>query len=349
MHESLLKSELSKKGLGRDEVDAYLTRFDGLKPPTARDNAIKRDLEDVKMKSGDDIRNAIATRARDKAVDRFKASDVSPRDAYDNLVARGIVKPKIEKGVDVNRPAADAKWSKDPKDTSPANPQNWDVVPAKGADAKRISQDPLVSKADFKTNVAEVRKDTERRQYLSGAYEKYKAWAMADPGNPPNYDKGLGMKDEAEVRKRFDKLTTQLKLTNSDGTPDAFDPNATGENDPAQAFFPVKDGEIRFNEDGTLKSGVKFRHENPIVDDSAVNPVTRVMREQTTKDLQRDTLFASLTGQVPEGIKERDRPPGFTLPAGHPWRRPQGPDGRSSRKAGGGRRPRQSWAPGHRC
>ncbi|MFO1518525.1 MAG: hypothetical protein U1F57_02480 [bacterium] len=295
IHEIALRDKLSKKGLSKDEVDAYMQRFDDAPPAySTKDKEMKKNLDVVETKDADELRKMIATRARDKAVAHYKASGVSPREAYDNLKARGVVDDPTGN----MRPSATAQW----KDV---DVKEWKPAVVKGESAKKISEDPLVSKSDFKTNPVEVRKDTERRLYLKSAEEKYVAWATSPKATPPTKTSGLGL-TEAEARKRFNERAIQLKMIDAEGNPTAFDPEATGENDPAQAFFPVEAGKSRFNDDGSVNEDAKgkFRHEDltvnyadPKLDASKLDPVSRAAYENSKSEGARNLLYYTLTGE----------------------------------------------------
>src|SRR5262249_35070913 len=83
-----------------------------------------------------------------------------------------------------------------------------------------------------------------------------------------------------------------------------WSPSETSPDSPAQSFFH-SDGEPLFKANGSLtdEARASFRHESvdPTKDDSATNPVTRVTNDSKVVDVNRDTLYASMTGELPEG------------------------------------------------
>jgi len=367
-NELQLRKTLADRGLKPNEVEAFMARF-----PIAhegkdheikkRENAIEKYTKgpdrkpEFKIEARDaaSLRNDIAEYNRDQAVANFKRNkDVKPQQAYDNLVARGIITPKWEKKgdqlLDVNRPAADATWPKDPKDKSTANPKNWPVLSVQNMKAEGLSPqkaydrlaeqgmidtakvarpnekatwkevgegrdwavpntqtttDPLFSSSSVKLTPGDVEADTKRRNYVAKAHDKYVDWATS-----PKEKGGLGLtKEQAEAR--FIERAVQLRLMTRepDGSlkiSESWNPDSTDPNSPGQSFFHGKEGEaVKFEADGTLSKEAlsSFRHESvdPAKDDSATNPVTRVTKENVTKEVNRDTLYVSLTGQAPEG------------------------------------------------
>ncbi|MFO1518520.1 MAG: hypothetical protein U1F57_02455 [bacterium] len=309
-NETRLRETLRSRGLQDSEIDAFMSRF-----PVAREgnqaqiNARERAIRDylppnsgpdrrdeahrVETNSADYLRGDITQQLKNQACDNYRANNVTPQQAWDNLYARGMID-----ATQSPRPADGTTWAQ------VHNGRDWSVRPLSGGAARATAQDPIFTRSPGPVNAESVRLDTQRRNYIAAARDQYTTWAMS-----PTASGGLGLtREQAEAR--FNQRATELGLMTrrADGSyevSNSWNPN----NSPQADSFFHREGGVQYDAQGRVvtegANAATFRHENLTTDDSATNPVTRVARQSAQKDLSRDALYASLTGQVPEGSPMR--------------------------------------------